>query len=181
MHRWRPIKDEKPTEERRVCRSLSHLSFDEVFTVQVPFADHRLEHVLLLLDLALGLCNLLLPLVDLPLSHFVVAHLLLNLQPAETKSPRRTQNGPLWGSRQSSQSTCLLDEVAVLVDVAVTLFLQLLDNLALLLSLLAVAVNLVLQSLLLLLQDLDKTLLFLSSLCRFDHVLLTKHSVQSEA
>lgn len=83
------MKDEKPTEERCVCSRHAHLSFDEVFTVKVSLADHRLQHVLLLLDLAIGLRNLLLPLVDLPLSYFVVAHLLLNLQQAKTKSPRQ--------------------------------------------------------------------------------------------
>lgn len=77
-------------------------------------------------------------------------------------------------------ATCLLDEVAILVDVAVALLLQLLDDLALLLGLLAVTVDLVLQGLLLLLQHLHQTLLFLSRLCRFDHVLLTRHNVKRE-
>lgn len=58
--------------------------------------------------------------------------------------------------------TCLLYEVAGLVDVAVTLFLQLLDDFALLLGLLAVAVDLVLQRFLVLLKELDKVLLLLS-------------------
>lgn len=168
---WRPIQDEKPKKEKCVCSRHPHLSFNEVFTVKVPLADHRLQHVLLLLDLALGLRHLLLTLVDLPLSHFVVAHLLLHLRRADTKRGRQKQKRAPSSSRRPPRATCLLDEVAVLVDVAVALFLQLLDDLALLLGLLAVGVDLVLQGLLLLLQDLDETLLFLGYLCRFDHVL----------
>lgn len=72
----------------------AHLSFDQVFTVKVPLADHRLQHVLLLLDLALGLRDLLLPLVDLTLSHLVVAHLLLNLRQADaTRSASEGNRG----------------------------------------------------------------------------------------
>lgn len=58
--------------------------------------------------------------------------------------------------------TYLLQEVAGLVDVSVTLVLQLLDYLTLLLSFLAVATDLVFQGFLVLLQELDKVLLFLS-------------------
>lgn len=68
--------------------------------------------------------------------------------------------------------TCLLHEVAGLVDVTVALLLQLLDDLALLLGLLAVAADLVLQGLLVLLQELHEVLLFLSGLRGFDGVLL---------
>lgn len=156
-----------------VCSRRAYLSLNEVFTVKVPLADHRLQYVLLLLDLALSLCDLLLPLVDLPLTHFVVTHFLLNLRQAETKSPcqkNKTKQGAVE-FQAIAWSTCLLNEVAVLVDVAVALFLQLLDDLALMLGLLAVGIDLVLQSLLLLLQDLDETLLFLCCLCGFNHVL----------
>lgn len=62
----------------------------------------------------------------------------------------------------SSCMTCLLHEAAGLVDVAVTFFLQLLDDFALLLGLLAVAADLVLQRFLVLLKELDKVLLLLS-------------------
>lgn len=58
--------------------------------------------------------------------------------------------------------TCLLHEAAGLVDVAVTLFFQLLDDLALLLGLLAVAADLALQRFLVLLEELDEVLLLLS-------------------
>lgn len=75
--------------------------------------------------------------------------------------------------------TCLLYEGAVLVDVAVTFFFQLLDDLALLLGLLAISIYLMFQGLFLLLENLHKALLFLSGLGRFYHVLLDgiKHRI----
>ena len=68
--------------------------------------------------------------------------------------------------------TCLLHEAAGLVDVAVSFFLQLLDDLVLLLCLLPVATDLMLQGFLVLLEELHQALLFLSRLCSFDRVLL---------
>lgn len=66
----------------------------------------------------------------------------------------------------------LLHEAAGLVDVAVALLLQLLDDLALLLGLQAESTDLVFQRLLVLLQQLHQALLLLSGECSFDHVLL---------
>lgn len=65
-----------------------------------------------------------------------------------------------------------MHEAAGLIDVAVPLSLQLLDDLALLLGLLAVSIDLMFQGLLVLLEELHEVLLFLSRLCSFDHVLL---------
>ena len=65
----------------------------------------------------------------------------------------------------------LLHEAAGLVDVAVPFLLQLLDDLALLLGLLAVPADLVLQRLLVLLQELHDLLLLLRRQRGFDHVL----------
>lgn len=62
----------------------------------------------------------------------------------------------------SSGVTHLLHEAAGLVDVAVALFFQLLDDLALLLGLLPVPADLMLQAFLVLLKKLDNVLLLLS-------------------
>lgn len=55
-----------------------------------------------------------------------------------------------------------MHEATGLIDVAVPFFLQLLDDLALLLSFLAVSTDLMFQGLLVLLEELHKVLLFLS-------------------
>lgn len=57
-----------------------YLRLNEILAVQIPVTPHSLVQVLLLFQFGFCLCNLLLVVKDLHLSHFHILHVLQHLK-----------------------------------------------------------------------------------------------------